>query len=269
MLFAFIDESGHPHPNDPSSRPVLASVCIDADQLKSLNTSLFQLKRDLLGKDQFEIEAKANSLINRGTFRRRPEKREFVESFFELLRNFPLTVFAIVMERPVSPPPVERNFLPMPFRYILQRINRLAEQDPNIDLAAVMFDGDGSQYNRISERFSNWLFRSNSGRSLTHLAESPFFVDSRFTPQIQVADMIAGVIRIYQENYLNQGVPSGDPFLSAISRYYKIVQQKTIDLNSPSIAQSHGMGFISCRRGCTIQEIHLPRMNSTSMVAIE
>ena len=233
MLFAFIDESGHPHPNDASARPVLASVCVRADRLRLLNTELFRLKRDLLGKDQFSMEAKASELITRGTIRRSHEKREFVESFFDLCRNFPLTVFAIVMERPTSEPPTDRNFLPMPFRFILQRINGLVESESDIDLAAVMFDGDGSQYSRISERFSNWLFRSSSGRSLNYLAETPFFVDSKFTPGIQVADMVAGVIRIYQENHLNERIPPGDSFLSAISRYYDVIKQKSVDITPP------------------------------------
>ena len=248
MLFAFIDESGHPHPNDASTRPVLASVCVRADRLRSLNTELFRLKRDILGENQFSMEAKASELITRGTMRRSPEKREFVESFFDLCRNFPLTVFAIVMERPTSPPPKDRTFLPMPFRFILQRINGLVELEPDIDLAAVLFDGDGSQYNRISERFSNWLFRSASGISLNHLAETPFFVDSKFTPGIQVADMVAGVIRIYQENRLNDRVPTGDSFLSAISRYYDVVSQKSIDLTPPgSAGPMYGIYFMSER----------------------
>ncbi|MCH7800238.1 MAG: DUF3800 domain-containing protein [Chloroflexi bacterium] len=42
-----------------------------------------------------------------------------------------------------------------------------------------------------------------------HLADNPFFVDSRLTPGIQVADMVAGVIRIYQENELNRHIPQG------------------------------------------------------------
>ena len=195
------------------------------------------------------MEAKASELITRGTLRRSPEKREFVESFFDLCRNFPLTVFAIVMERPTSEPPTDRNFLPMPFRFILQRINRLVELQSDIDLAAVMFDGNGSQYNRISERFSNWLFRSTSGRSLNYLAETPFFVDSKFTPGIQVADMVAGVIRIYQENRLNERIPPGDPFLSAISRYYDVVKQKSVDLTPPpwSADPLYGIYFMSER----------------------
>ncbi|MDO8750190.1 MAG: DUF3800 domain-containing protein [Dehalococcoidia bacterium] len=233
MIFAFVDESGHPHPKDSSTRPVLAAACFDARDLRALNTELFHLKRQLLGKEQFEVEAKANQLLTRSTFRNRPEKREFVEAFFDMCRNFPFKLFAVVMERPLTPPPIDRDILPMPFRYILYRVNRYVELEEPDDLGVVLFDGDGTQFNRLSERASNWLFKSQGGQSLSHLAESPFFVNSEFTPGIQIADMAAGVIRIYQENTLHRHIPSGDPFLSAISRYYKILEQKTVDLPRP------------------------------------
>ena len=51
LLFAFIDESGNPHPNDRSERPVLASVCLKASALRRLSADLYRLKRELLGKD--------------------------------------------------------------------------------------------------------------------------------------------------------------------------------------------------------------------------
>ena len=63
MLFAFIDESGNPHPNDSSERPVLASVCINANMLRQLNGELSRLKRDTLGKDPFRVEIKASDLL--------------------------------------------------------------------------------------------------------------------------------------------------------------------------------------------------------------
>ena len=230
MLFAFIDESGNPHPNDDSERPVLASVCINANMLRQLNAELFRLKRDTLGKDQFRAEIKSSDLLTRGTFKNRPDKRELVEAFFEMFRNFPLTMFAIVMYRPTMPVSTDRNFLPFQFRYILQRINGLVELTPDVDLATVMFDGNSDQSSYLSERFSNWMFRSNWGRSLTRLVESPFFVDSKVTPGIQIADMVAGVIRKYQEYRLYDSVPGNSPFLSAISSYYDIVRRKSIDL---------------------------------------
>ena len=228
MIFAFIDESGHPHPNDSSDRPTLAAVCVDANRLRALSADLFRLNRDSLGKDRYEV--KANRLITRGMMRDHPRERGFVEAFFsDLLGAFDMVVFAIVMERPLSEPPKDLNFLPRQFRFILQRVNALAELKSDDGLAAIMFDGNGSQFGNLAERFNNWIFRSESGGALDRLAESPFFVDSKFTPGIQVADMVAGVIRIYHERRLNEGVPEGDEFLSAINRYYEAIRRKSIN----------------------------------------
>lgn len=60
MLFAFMDESGHPHPKDASTRPVLVSVCIEDKDLRNVCTELFKLKRRILNKDNDEFEAKAS-----------------------------------------------------------------------------------------------------------------------------------------------------------------------------------------------------------------
>lgn len=235
MLFAFIDESGHPHPKDSTNRPVLVSVCIKDCNLRAVSTELYRLKRRILEKNQGGFEAKAHELINRGTFRRRPEKREFVESFFEMCRNLPLVIFAIIMEKPQSPPPTDIDFLPMQFRHLIYRINRLLDFEKEMGLGAIFFDGDGTQYNGLSVRFSNWLYRSRGGQSLVKLVDSPFFVDSRFTSGIQIADMVASVIRQYEENMLfSQGAPIGDSYLSAIERYYRIVCEKTRNLEAPT-----------------------------------
>ena len=233
MIFAFMDESGHPHPNDQSTRPVLVTVCLDASYLRTVNTEVFRLKRRILERDSFDFEMKAKKLITAGTFRNRPEKREFVESFFELMGNLDIVVFAQIMERPDDPPPTSSDFLPMQFRQQLYRVNRYLELHRPDDLAAIMFDGDGSQFGGLAIRFSNWLYRSGGGQSLTRLADSPFFVDSKVTPGIQLADMVASVIRQYEERELFQGIPPGDSFASAIARYYRIVKEKTIDLEAP------------------------------------
>lgn len=232
MLFAFIDESGHPHPKDSSTHPVLVSVCIDAENIRRVNTELFKLKRRILQRNKGDFEAKAKELITRGTFRNRPEKREFVESFFEMVRNLQLVIFAIIMERPISVPPTDIDFLPMQFRHLLYRINRLLVLEGDARLGAIFFDGNGTQYNNLAVRFSNWLYRSRGGQSLTNLVDSPFFVDSRYTPGIQIADMAASVIRIHHEKQLHRGVPSGDAFLSAINRYCSILVEKTVDLET-------------------------------------
>lgn len=228
-MLAFFDESGHPHPKDSSTRPVCVAVCIDEVDARFISGRLHALKRDLIGKE--DLEFKAKKLLNRSTFRRIEEKRELVEAFFDLLRNLPVTIFAVIMERPESVPMSELIFLPNQFRFLLQRCDLLA-QEKN-DMVTILFDGDFEAYGGLSLKFNAYLHRSNEGRSMTTVTDAPFFVDSRVTCGIQIADMAAGTIRLYEENRLFQGVPAGDSFLSAIRRYYSILEEKTKDQVSP------------------------------------
>ena len=235
-MLVFIDESGTPHPNDGSSRPVILAVCVSESEVRYVTRRIYSLKRQILGSDETEI--KANRLLTRGTFRRIPDKREFVEAFFDLLRDVPLSMFAMIMERPLDVPPLT-PILPSQFRFMLERINLFAESKN--EMATILFDGDGkSQYGGLAVKFSNYLHRSVEGRSYSRITDSPFFVDSKITAGIQIADMAAGVVRIYEENGLFRGVAAGDFFLSAVRRYYSVVEGKTVDHVSPSGYPRHG-----------------------------
>ena len=236
-MLVFIDESGNPHPKDSSTRPVILAVCIAEQDVRFISGRLHGLKRSLLIREHMEI--KAVKLLSRGTFRRIPEKREFTEAFFDLIRNLPLTVFGIVMERPETVPP-ESSMLPSQFRFLLERINMYAESCN--EMATVLFDGDGkSQYGGLSVKFNYYLHRSIEGASLTRITDAPFFVDSKITSGIQIADMSAGVVRLYEENNLFRGLPSGDSFLSAVNRYYEVIASKTLDQVSREGYARHGL----------------------------
>lgn len=235
-MLVFVDESGHPHPADSCTRPVVLAACITELDVRLISGRIYSLKRQVLAKEHIEI--KANKLLNRGTFRRIPEKREFVEAFFDLLSNLPITLFALIMERPRSVPPLT-PMLPSQFRFLLERIDLFAET--RNQMATILYDGDGkSQYGGLSVKFNNYLHRSLEGRSCTHITDAPFFVDSTITSGIQIADMAVGVVRQYCENELFRGVPIGDAFLHAIARYYGVVASKTVDQTSRSGYPRHG-----------------------------
>lgn len=231
-MLTFIDESGHPHPNDTASRPVLASVSFAQRDSRSISGRIFNIKRNLLGVDKTDKELKAHDLLKRSTFRRRPELHELVEAIFELMRDLPVTTFAIVMERPEQPLPRSDRRLPRQYRYILQRVNGLLQHHPE-SLSVVLIDGDGSQYGGLSAKIEQYLHRHREGQALIKIVDSPYFVDSRFTAGIQLADLVAGVIRQYQEAELFHQDPP-DTYLSAIARYYRIIREKSKDLPDPS-----------------------------------
>ena len=136
-MLAFIDESGHPHPNDPNQRPVVVAVCMEERQGRLVAGRLHGLKRDFLGRERTEL--KGNKFINRRTFRRKPEYVSFLEEFFNTLLNLPLTVFAVIMQAPFERrPSTEDSYLPNRFRFLVQRIELLAEEQDK--MATIMFD---------------------------------------------------------------------------------------------------------------------------------
>lgn len=223
-MLVFIDESGHPHPNDPTSRPVVVAVCIPDDRSRAVSGRLHSLKRDNLGDERMEL--KARNLVNRGTFRRKPDYQQFLEEFFSAVLNLPVTIFASIMERPFPYPNSESTMLPNRFRYLVQRVELLAEQRE--EMATLMFDGQPNLYGGVGWQFDGFLYRSEEGRACTHITDAPSFVDSRASAGIQIADLTASVIRLYQEAELfRTGPPANDQFLFAIRRWYRIIEQKT------------------------------------------
>lgn len=230
-MLTFIDESGHPHPSDPATRPVLASVSFAQRDSRDISAKIYGIKRNLLGIAQANKELKAHSLLNPRTFRRKPELRELVESVFEQLRELPITIFGVVMERPEQALPRSDGRLPRQYRYLLRQVNMLL-QDNAYSLSVVLIDGDGSQYGGLSSKMEQYLHRHGEGRALSKVVDSPYFVDSRFTVGIQLADMVAGVLRQYYEAELFRQSPP-DTYLSAIARYYRIVREKSPDILDP------------------------------------
>ena len=147
------------------------------------------MKRDILQQEQAEL--KARDVISRNRYRRISEARAFAEDFFAALRNLPITVFGVIMEAPFVPqqqliPQQQANLLENRFRFLLQRIELLAEQHDT--MASVLFDGDTGVFKSLSSQFSAYLYRSTEGRAHTRIADTPAFVDSASSVGIQIAD---------------------------------------------------------------------------------
>ena len=195
-MLAFIDESGHPHANDPSTRPVVVAVCFDEGDSRFISGRIHAMKRDILGKENAEL--KGRTLINRPTFRRQTQAVAFTEEFFDALRNFSVTVFAMIMEAPFVVSEQDPKYLENRFRFLLQRIEVLAEEKRSF--ANIHFDGQPNLYGGLSGRFSSYLFRSSEGQSSDLITDTPAFVDSASSVGIQIADLCAYVIRGCRQN---------------------------------------------------------------------
>lgn len=130
------------------------------------------------------------------------------------------------------------------FRFLMQRIELLSSDRDS--MANVMFDGHSGQLSGLSERFSGYLFRSFEGMANDHIADTPSFVDSSSSVGIQIADICAYVVRVYQQNNLHNTTPAlGDEYLFAIRRWYNTIQDKTLNFTTTDGEPRPGIFFMA------------------------
>ena len=224
-MLVFIDESGNPHAHDENEYSVVVAMCLDERHSRAISRRIHAMKRDVLQAEGAEMKGQKH--LSQRAFRSSPVKRVFAENFFTTLRNSQVTVFAAIMRGPFEhAPPTEGEMLGYRFRVLLERVNFLAlERDA---FANLLFDGRGTRFGRLSNLFSNYLHRSNEGRSRTRVTDSPAFVESAYSTGIQIADMCAYVLRTYYENGLFANQPrSNDEYSHAVIRWYRTIEQMT------------------------------------------
>lgn len=228
----FIDESGHPHPNDPTSRPVLGAVgCAIADS-RDLTRQLHRLRHDIFGEIGLELEKKwkAQQILNERTFRRERRKWEYADGLFDLACSFPVVSFFVVMERPPCAVRVSPEFLPPHIRFLLQRINAyMAERSPERKAIIVFDSQDARSDAHLSAAVTNYLFRTPTGQGWRHLLEAPLFVESSILPGIQIADYFVSCVRQFYQRVGPAGEPT-TPYDRAITRLHRDVSRTILDL---------------------------------------
>ena len=242
-LFVYIDESGHPHPND-HPRPVDVGVCLKREDVRHIAGALHRFSEDFrasiggsatLRRD--EREGKATAFLSRKAILGRwPAKRVYADSVMDLIRNLDVTIFAMVMERPDRPIYRGDDFLQTQHRWILERVDTLIERKETGRMATVVFDGRSPSENiRLDKCFSSFFFRTAEGRAMTRIVPGVLFVDSEITPGIKLADFCAYILRVYYEQGLDRQEPRGDPYLATIKRYADIIRQKTFDWDEDGV----------------------------------
>lgn len=252
-MLVFIDESGHPRPGDPTSRPVLLAACVKESDAGHLFRSLFALQRSTLSGmgplTKEEEEGKASVFMNRHAITKHVQKRAYAEGFFEMVNDADVTVFAIVMERPEKAPYEGPELLQCHHRYLFDRIERfMAQEHPN-HMALPIYDALDPGSTRIfAASFNSFMSKSNAGRAMQHIVPNPLFVDSALTPGIQIADRLAYVLRLHEENQLQRQGIVGDAYLATIKRYSKTVWASTRNYDRGDGFIIHGISRITPAR---------------------
>lgn len=231
-MLVFIDESGHPRPTDSTKRPVLLAACIKETDIRQINRYIYKTKLDIFEKS--DVEIKATNLINKKTLTQKYSKnKEFVDKIMSIIPQFNVKIFAVIMEKPDFNPYIKDGILPKQYFYMLKRIELFC-QNHNYPMSMVIFDEqDRNEDKKISIAFNNFLYQSSLGKTFEKILEVPLFANSQITNGIQLADLMAGIVRHYYENNLNERDPVNN-FEIWISSMFGILKKKTENLREKS-----------------------------------
>lgn len=238
-MLAFIDESGFPHPNDETINPVLAAVCIPKDEIRNIMQRMYKIKMDIYGR--YDVELKAVNVLKSKSLSRNTNNKHFADRVVnEVLTNIlNLRIFAIVMEQPKAPLVTESGTFPNHYRFLLQRINGYSFMKSRKCIVCFDAQDEGNDM-LISHKMKNYLFRSIEGNQCNSIVESAFFVSSKVEEGIQLADLVAGIIRKYYE--LCMGNVELDPFSNWINDLFIKIQSRSCTVHSPNGEQQlHGI----------------------------
>ena len=207
-MLVFIDESGYPRPTDSTKNPVLLAVCIHESDVKPITNQIYKLKDAIYGKQD---EIKSTKLIREATItKNRSNNKLYVDSLVNLLDNYDITIFAIIMDKPEQEIVTPENHLPKQYYLLMKKIEFFSEQH-QYGKAMLIYDEVHEEADRkIATALTGFLFRSNLGRTFHHILEMPLFVSSSVTVSIQLADIFAGILRHYYENQLDIVEPVTD-----------------------------------------------------------
>ncbi|MBQ6163513.1 MAG: DUF3800 domain-containing protein [Clostridia bacterium] len=230
-MLVFIDESGYPRPSDDNAYSTLVAVCIYENDIRNISRALYQLKDSIYGKQD---EIKSTNVIRRQTLEKnRTNNKLYAEKFVEITTRSNISVFGIIMKRPVTAPIKADGILPKQYQLLMKKIEYFAERK-DVEKAIFVFDetNEGDDLT-IAQEFNGFLFRSRLGKSFTKILETPLFVSSKVTPAIQIADIFAGIIRHYYQNELHMRQPETD-FELWLSMLYERIAGKTENYLQPN-----------------------------------
>jgi len=235
-MLIFVDESGNPNPADQSPYSVLAAIALQEECSRDFSREIFNLKRMFKGiNDPIEWEIHARDLLS-GRFIP-PTTREFMKEIFSLCRMYKIVTFASIMKRPTQKIliPEENPHIHDLYKYLMRRVDAYVNESFPEQTAIFLFDSKDKKSNeRLARRFTSFLYKSKKGQEYHHILDTPFFVDSRMTPGIQIVDLFAYIInrRFQKKNY------------AIFNNYYKEIKELQFECELEEGVTLRGIKFI-------------------------
>ncbi len=193
-VHVFVDESEWPRPKDPEGFTVWAAIALHPSRGRDFFRAVFNLEKKFWKvTEPYEFEIKGRLLLSAAGVTS-PKKQEFCEEIISLCRLHGVQAFAVGLKN-AQPSSFDSETEPIVYRAysrLLERVDAMMSEDFPGEMATIALDSqDEGTDTRRALAFGNFLYGNPVGRRLTHIAESPFFVSSKATIGIQIADLLA------------------------------------------------------------------------------
>lgn len=155
----------------------------------------------------------------------------YLLSIFPVIFIHPLTKILTLLLFP-------RERLSKHYIYLLQRIQQIASRQ-YCNTAIVIIDNANRRIDKwAAYAFNNYLYRTEDGNRLDCILEVPIFADSEMTMGIQLADLVAGLLRQYYRHGLHRSGDAWDDdlYFKKLREYHDIIASR-----SPNFGAMYGL----------------------------
>jgi hypothetical protein len=234
-LLAFVDESGTPHKNDDSPYYTLVAVCFHEWDISSFDKKIYAAQgifRKHYNDESRIVEIKGTKFINKRIFSENMDiNKRFIEEIFTAIQDATIWISRIVGEKPASDVKYNPSKLDRHHTLLINTLEDFARRrDNKIKHISIVFDNiDDGDARKVTARLAGLVHKAEyKGEPYNHITTWPFFVSSQIVPGIQIADVVASVIRHMYCIQFDKRQYS-EPFKSWVIEKYSIIKQKFFD----------------------------------------
>jgi hypothetical protein len=152
-------------------------------------------------------------------------KRNFVHQVLNIHDFFKLPIFAVIIDKDKSKKPCQYKWLyPLCIQYLEIAIHSFLEDQGGDHGGILILDEINPKRTLVhSKEYLTYRFGNPQGRQHHRIVETPFFVNSLYSPGIQIADLYAAIFRRYEE------LTAKGEFCKFTEQFYKRARAKTYE----------------------------------------
>ena len=224
-----------PHKNDDSPYYTLVATCFHEWDIADFDKKIYAAQgifRKHYNDESKQIEIKGKKFINRRIFSEKMDlNKRFIEEIFAAIQSTRIRISRIVGEKPLNDVRFDPSKLDRHHTLLINTLEDFARKPDNkIRHISVVFDNiDDGDARRITNRLAGLIHKAEyKNAPYSHITAWPLFVSSQIVAGIQIADIVASVIRHMYCIHFGK-VQYLEPFKSWIIEKYGIIEEKFFD----------------------------------------